>query len=105
VRHIGVSNFTVAHLQELLPHARIKPAVLQIELHPYLPQHELVDFCRANQIHVRANKKIVHWDIDSLYQWCLSWCLTGHPGHGVLVPGIRRLTQPAGRSRGDRGGG
>lgn len=66
MRHIGVSNFTEAHLQEILPHARIKPAVLQIELHPYLPQHELVDFCRANQIHVRAGKKAVRWDVGSL---------------------------------------
>lgn len=49
-RAIGVSNWTIAGLQQLLRFARIKPAVNQIEIHPFLPNTELVDFCFANGI-------------------------------------------------------
>ncbi|KAJ3272442.1 hypothetical protein HDV01_005511 [Terramyces sp. JEL0728] len=53
-RAIGVSNFTVEQLKVLLPGCRIKPAVNQVELHPYLPQNDLVEFCAANNIVVTA---------------------------------------------------
>ncbi|KAK3390030.1 NADP-dependent oxidoreductase domain-containing protein [Podospora didyma] len=49
-RAIGVSNWTIPRLQQLLKFARIKPAVNQIEIHPFLPNSELVDFCFAHQI-------------------------------------------------------
>ncbi|KAI8927617.1 NADP-dependent oxidoreductase domain-containing protein [Entophlyctis helioformis] len=53
-RAIGVSNFNIRNLKELLAYARIKPAVNQVELHPYLPQNELLEFCKANDILVTA---------------------------------------------------
>jgi len=53
-RHIGVSNFTESKLRELMTTAVQKPEMNQIELHPYLQQQGLVDFCRANGIHVTA---------------------------------------------------
>ena len=53
-RHIGVSNFSAAKVRTLLESARLKPEMNQIELHPYLQQAELVDFCRANGVHVTA---------------------------------------------------
>lgn len=43
VRHIGVANFPVALLHDLLGYARIAPAVNQVELHPYNQQRRLVD--------------------------------------------------------------
>ncbi|KAK3312308.1 NADP-dependent oxidoreductase domain-containing protein [Apodospora peruviana] len=49
-RSIGVSNWTIAGLEKLLKFARIKPTVNQIEIHPFLPNTELVDFCFRNQI-------------------------------------------------------
>jgi diketogulonate reductase-like aldo/keto reductase len=49
-KHIGVSNFTREHLDQILPHCRIKPAMNQVELHPYLPQNELVEYCRSQGI-------------------------------------------------------
>jgi diketogulonate reductase-like aldo/keto reductase len=49
-RAIGVSNWTIDGLQKLLKFARIKPAVNQIEIHPFLPNTELVRFCFDNQI-------------------------------------------------------
>ena len=54
VKAIGVSNFNIAKLKDLLTYARIKPAVNQVELHPYLAQSELVDFCKANDIVMTA---------------------------------------------------
>ncbi|PJF18838.1 hypothetical protein PSACC_01335 [Paramicrosporidium saccamoebae] len=54
VRSIGVSNFTATHLAELLKAAKVKPAVNQVELHPFLPQHDLLTFCEKNEIRVVA---------------------------------------------------
>ena len=54
VRNIGVCNFGCALLRDLLSYARIRPAVLQVELHPYLGQEKLVRFCQDNQIAVTA---------------------------------------------------
>ncbi|OQY27938.1 MAG: aldehyde oxidoreductase [Candidatus Cloacimonetes bacterium 4572_55] len=53
-RHIGVSNFSVVKLRGLLADARLKPEMNQIELHPYLQQPEMLDFCRENGIHLTA---------------------------------------------------
>lgn len=52
VRHIGVSNFGVSLLRDLLSYATIRPAVLQVELHPFLAQEKLLRFCRDEQIGV-----------------------------------------------------
>src|SRR5512135_1136346 len=53
-RSIGVSNFTVRHLTELLADSNTVPAVNQVEFHPYLYQRELLDFCNAKGIVVEA---------------------------------------------------
>lgn len=54
VKAIGVANFTAPMLIDLLTYAKITPAVLQVELHPYLQQQELVDFCQYKNIVVTA---------------------------------------------------
>jgi diketogulonate reductase-like aldo/keto reductase len=54
VRAIGVSNYTIEHLQELLATARVVPAVNQVEFHPWLYQKELLEFCRAHGIQLEA---------------------------------------------------
>ena len=53
-RSIGVSNFTVAHLDALLPQCAVRPRVNQVELHPLCPQRELLAYCDAHQIQVQA---------------------------------------------------
>lgn len=53
-RSIGVSNFGIKNLTKLLSFCKIKPAVNQIELHPYFPQHEIREFCKNNDIQVEA---------------------------------------------------
>lgn len=54
VKSIGVSNFNPDHLDTLLESAKVVPAVNQIELHPYLPQHSVVEYCRQKNIAVEA---------------------------------------------------
>ena len=49
-RQIGVSNFSVKKLQDLLGKARYKPAMNQIELHPYLQQNDMLAFCKEQGI-------------------------------------------------------
>jgi diketogulonate reductase-like aldo/keto reductase len=46
VRRIGVSNFGVSLLRDLLAYAKVRPSVLQVELHPFLTQEKLLRFCR-----------------------------------------------------------
>ena len=53
-RSIGVSNFTVRHLTELLAQTDTVPAVNQVEFHPYLYQRELLEFCVARGIVIAA---------------------------------------------------
>ncbi|KAM3161433.1 hypothetical protein ACU8KH_03531 [Lachancea thermotolerans] len=54
IRAIGVSNFGVRHLQELLEVATVKPVVDQLELHPWLPRAELRAFLRENGVLAEA---------------------------------------------------
>ncbi|KAK7546783.1 aldehyde reductase [Phyllosticta citricarpa] len=54
VRSIGVSNFTSERIEKLLETAKIKPAVNQIELHPYFQQPALLDWHKKNGIVVEA---------------------------------------------------
>ncbi len=49
-KHIGVSNFTIAHLQTILATATTKPAVNQVETHPYMQQPELHAFMKEEGI-------------------------------------------------------
>jgi alcohol dehydrogenase (NADP+) len=53
-RHIGVSNFSMNKLKDLLSKSKIKPEMNQIELHPLLQQNELVNYCHSENILVTA---------------------------------------------------
>ena len=57
---IGVSDTNLETLRELVAAARIKPAVAQVESHPYLPEWELVDFCRDHGIVLIAFAALGH---------------------------------------------
>lgn len=50
VRAIGVSNWTIPGLKKLLAFAKVKPTVNQIEIHPFLPNEELVTFCLEHDV-------------------------------------------------------
>lgn len=53
-RSIGVSNFTIPMLEKLLSECEIPPAVNQVELHPCLPQQDLLDYCKSKNIALTA---------------------------------------------------
>ena len=54
IKHIGVSNFSKKKLEELMSISDVIPEMNQIELHPYLHQDDLVDFCHKHGINVTA---------------------------------------------------
>lgn len=53
-RHIGVSNFSIAKLTDLVAGAQRKPEMNQIELHPFLQQPDMIAFCSREGIHLTA---------------------------------------------------
>jgi diketogulonate reductase-like aldo/keto reductase len=53
-RAIGVSNFTIPHLRELLHASDAVPAVNQVEVHPFLAQTKLIAFCHGHGVQVEA---------------------------------------------------
>lgn len=53
-RHIGVCNFSISKLSDLVKQATIQPYTNQIELHPYLQQPDMVTYCRDNSIRLTA---------------------------------------------------
>lgn len=88
-RAIGVSNFLVHHLEELLAGCRIRPMVDQVEFHPWLVQPELLAFCQEHRIRHEAWSPLMQGrftEIDALAeiaerqertpaQVLLRWCL------------------------------
>jgi len=54
VRSIGVSNFNLKQLQRLLDNCRVKPAMLQNEIHPHMSSKDMIDFCHSKGIAVTA---------------------------------------------------
>ena len=59
-RTIGLSDIRLEKLKEIVTVARIKPAVVQVESHPYLPEWELLDFCRQHGIVMQAFAPLGH---------------------------------------------
>lgn len=53
-KHIGVSNFSVKKLKDLISKAEIKPEMNQVELHPLLQQDALLEYCKSENILVTA---------------------------------------------------
>lgn len=94
IRAIGVSNFKVHHLKELLKNCPVIPMVNQIEFHPGFMQQDILDFCRKNKILVEAwsplgrgrmAKSPLLQELSKKYgksiaQICIRWCLQ----NGVL---------------------
>jgi diketogulonate reductase-like aldo/keto reductase len=94
-RAIGVSNYSIKHIEELLGYAKIIPAVNQVEFNLYLYQKDLLDFCNLHNIQLEAWSPLVKGmknndpklvSIAKAYsktpaQILLKWCLQ----HKVLV--------------------
>lgn len=54
VRHVGVSNFSIPKLKDLITSSGHAPEMNQVELHPFLQQPELIEYCAGHDIHVTA---------------------------------------------------
>ncbi len=59
-KSIGLSNISLERLQELVAVARIKPAVVEVESHPYLPEWELLEYCQQHGIVLLAFAALGH---------------------------------------------
>jgi diketogulonate reductase-like aldo/keto reductase len=59
-KSIGLSDVNLEKLRPIVEAARIKPAVVQVESHPYLPEWELLDFCREQGIVLLAFAALGH---------------------------------------------
>jgi len=57
---IGLSDISLEKVQEIFESARIKPAVVQVESHPFLPQWDLLDFCKKKGIVLLAFAPLGH---------------------------------------------
>src|SRR3954452_8452248 len=57
---IGLSDVNLEHTKEIFDAARIKPAVVHVESHPYLPEWELLNYCKKNGIVLQAFAALGH---------------------------------------------
>lgn len=102
IKAIGVSNFQISHLENLLKTAEIKPMINQIELHPKLAQTELRDFAAKHNMHIEAWAPLMQGGLfenevltemaekhgKSIAQIVLRW----HLQNGIIV--IPKSTKP-----------
>ncbi|WP_342740590.1 aldo/keto reductase [Bradyrhizobium sp. B117] len=59
-KSIGLSDITLENLREIVAVARIRPAMVQVESHPYLPEWDLLDFCKEHGIVLQAFAALGH---------------------------------------------
>src|SRR3984957_6213008 len=57
---IGLSNVSLGQLKQVFDIARVKPATIQVESHPYLPEWDLLDYCKRNGIVMQAFASLGH---------------------------------------------
>ena len=69
IKSVGVSNFTIHHLQDILKEG-YRPSLNQVEFHPYLNQKDLLSFCSKNGIAIGAYSPIARGEVfeDTLLQ-------------------------------------
>src|SRR3989338_6563972 len=61
---IGVSNYTITHLEEMEKYAHIPPVVDQVEFHPFLYQKDLLEYCKENSIVLQAHSPLASGNIS-----------------------------------------
>ncbi|NJN28199.1 MAG: aldo/keto reductase [Cyclobacteriaceae bacterium] len=67
-RHIGVSNFSISKLTDLMERCDIKPAVNQVELHPFLAQNKMLDYCKQHNIILTAYSPLGSTDRPAVFK-------------------------------------
>jgi diketogulonate reductase-like aldo/keto reductase len=93
---IGLSNVTLDQAKEIFEAGRIKPAVVHVESHPYLPQWDLLDYCRKNGIVLQAFAALGHSSEPKLLEDPVITALAKRanktPAQVLLAWGIQRGT-------------
>ncbi len=64
VKAIGVSNFHIHHLEDVISDSGVVPMVNQVECHPWLTQKPLLSFCKANNIQLEAYSPLMRGNIS-----------------------------------------
>jgi diketogulonate reductase-like aldo/keto reductase len=95
---IGLSNVSLGQLKEVFEIARVKPAVLQVESHPYLPEWELLDYCKKNGIVMQAFAALGHGMeprlLDDPVITAIAKRVRKTPAQVLLAWAIQRVTAP-----------
>ena len=63
VKAIGVCNFSIPQLEDLIAHSEYVPMLNQIEMHPHLSQNQLIDFARIHNIQLEAWRPIMMGEV------------------------------------------
>ncbi|MCG8384457.1 MAG: aldo/keto reductase [Cytophagales bacterium] len=63
VKAIGVCNFNIEQLEDLMEHSNIVPAINQVEMHPHLSQNELLKFANTHKIQLEAWRPIMMGEV------------------------------------------
>ncbi|NWB88354.1 aldo/keto reductase [Pseudomonas gingeri] len=95
-RSIGLSDITLDALKALVAVARIKPAVVQVESHPYLPEWELLEFCQEHGIILLAFAPLGHGMepnvLEEPVMTAIAQCLQKTPAQVALAWAVQRGT-------------
>ena len=95
---IGLSNVNLGQLQEVFNFARIKPVTVQVESHPYLPEWDLLDYCKRNGIVMQAFAALGHGIepklIDNPLITGIAKRVNKSPAQVLLAWAIQRGTAP-----------
>lgn len=94
VRNIGLSNFNVQSILDLLTYARIAPSVLEIEYHPYLLQDRLITWAKAQGIEVIAYASFGNTAFDKVPP------ATAHLQNLLTHPTVTKIAEKHGRNGG-----
>jgi len=97
-RAIGLSDVNLEQVKGIVDAARIKPAVVHVESHPYLPEWELVNYCKANGIVFQAFAALGHGSEPRLLDDPVVIAIAGRvgktPAQVLLAWAIQRGTAP-----------
>src|SRR3984957_19865327 len=95
-RAIGLSDITLDGLLPIYESARIKPAVVQVESHPYLPETELLEFCKEKSIELLAFARVGHgirpWPLEDPVILAIASRVGKTPAQVLLAWAVQRGT-------------
>jgi len=95
---IGLSDVSLAQVQDIVKAAKMKPAVVHVESHPYLPEWELLNYCKQNGIVLQAFAALGHSSEPSLLKdpvvTAIAQRVKKTPAQVLLAWAIQRGTAP-----------